>query len=110
MDEIRDQMDIANEIGEAIGQPIGGLDMDEDELMEELELLEQEELDSKLLDGEGGLEIAPIVPKTVIPGMLFTISAVLFIAIAMPPRPSRKQVVDEDEDAELAELKASMAL
>lgn len=67
MDEIRDQMDIANEIGDAIGQPIGGMDLDEDELLEELELLEQEELDSKLLD-TGGIEHAPIVPKTIIPG------------------------------------------
>ena len=53
MDEIRDQMDIANEISEAISQPIGfGIDMDEDELAAELEELEQEELDAKLLGME----------------------------------------------------------
>ena len=69
MDEIRDQMDIANEIGEAIGQPIGvGGELDEDELLEELEMLEQEELDAKLMNN--GLREAPLVPKTVIPGTL----------------------------------------
>ena len=54
MDEIRDQMDIANEIGDVISQGVGvsGIDLDEDELMAELELLEQEELDERLLGAE----------------------------------------------------------
>ena len=51
MDDIRDQMDVANEISNAISQPVGfGMEFDEDELNEELERLEQEELDSQLLD------------------------------------------------------------
>jgi charged multivesicular body protein 4 len=53
MEEIKEQMDLANEISEAIAQPVGfGLDMDEDELNAELEELEQEELDEKLLEVE----------------------------------------------------------
>jgi charged multivesicular body protein 4 len=107
MDDINEQMSLANEISDAISQPVGmGLDLDEDELAAELDQLEQEELDSKLLDAEpvpqtsvgssaSGQKL-PSVPKTE-------------PKVAQPPRPSRVQV-DDDEDAELAELRASMAM
>ncbi|ORZ33813.1 Snf7-domain-containing protein [Catenaria anguillulae PL171] len=99
MDEIRDQMDLANEISDAISQPVGfGVDMDEDELNAELELLEQEELDTKLLGLDNVPISAPAVPQTEPTA-----------AIAQPPRPTKGQMIDEDEEAELAELKASMA-
>jgi hypothetical protein len=49
MDEIRDQMAVSNEISEAIARPALGTEIDEDELREELEQLEQEELDNKLV-------------------------------------------------------------
>ena len=51
MDDIREQMDLANEISSAISNPLG-LDtgIDEDELAAELEQLEQAELDATLLD------------------------------------------------------------
>ncbi|KAK9721148.1 ESCRT-III subunit protein snf7, variant 2 [Basidiobolus ranarum] len=89
MDEIREQMDLANEISDAISQPVGfGYDMDEDELNAELEELEQEELDSKLL----GAEAPPVHMPSV------------------PDQPLRNKVQEEDEDAELAELRASMAI
>ncbi|KAJ1502977.1 ESCRT-III subunit protein snf7 [Coelomomyces lativittatus] len=98
MDEIRDQMDLANEISDAISQPVGlGLDLDEDELNAELDILEQEELDTKLLGLENVPINAPNVPTKAIP-------------VAQPPRLMKGQVFDEDEEAELAELKASMAL
>ncbi len=108
-------MDLAKEISEAISQPVNfGFEFDDDELAEELELLEQEELDNKLLgDGVGDLGAAPSVPSQPIPGMLtvFVCKRVLIeTAIAQPPRPTRVQVTEDDEDAELAELKASMAL
>lgn len=49
MDDIRDQMDVANEISEAISTPIApGLDFDEDELAAELDALESEGLGSEL--------------------------------------------------------------
>ncbi|KAJ3259085.1 ESCRT-III subunit protein snf7 [Boothiomyces macroporosus] len=96
MDDIREQMDLANEISDAISQPVGlGIDYDEDELNKELEDLEQEDLDAKLLDT--GISM-PSVPSTNIP------------AIAQPPRPVKKQVVEDDVDAELAALQASMQL
>jgi len=49
MDEIRDQMAVSNEISEAIARPALGIEVDDDELLEELQQLEQEELDSKLV-------------------------------------------------------------
>lgn len=69
MDDIREQMDLANEISDAISQPVNfGAEFDEDELNEELEMLEQEELDAKLLDT--GIDLAPSVPSTRIPGTI----------------------------------------
>ncbi|KAF9436293.1 ESCRT-III subunit protein snf7 [Entomortierella beljakovae] len=51
MEEIRDQMEIAEEISNAISQPVlFGVDMDEFDLAKELDELEQEELNSQLLD------------------------------------------------------------
>ncbi|CDW55664.1 Charged multivesicular body protein 4b [Trichuris trichiura] len=51
MDDIAEQQDVANEISDAISNPIGfGQDVDEEELMAELEELEQEELDKQLLN------------------------------------------------------------
>ncbi|KAJ3253738.1 ESCRT-III subunit protein snf7 [Borealophlyctis nickersoniae] len=101
MDDIREQMDLANEISDAISQPVNfGVEFDEDELTEELELLEQEEMDAKLLDVGGTVSVGelPEVPSTNVP------------AIAQPPRPARAQTLTDDEDAEFAELKASMAM
>ena len=61
MDDIREQMDLANEISSAISNPLG-LDtgIDEDELAAELEQLEQAELDATLLDVKNvsGVEVA----------------------------------------------------
>lgn len=51
MDDIAEQQDIANEISNAISNPVAfGQDIDEDELEKELEDLEQEDLDKKLMD------------------------------------------------------------
>ncbi|KAI8919076.1 hypothetical protein PhCBS80983_g04656 [Powellomyces hirtus] len=97
MDDIREQMDLANEISEAISQPVNfGVEFDEEELEGELELLEQEELDERLM--HVGLDAAPEVPDVAVP------------AIAQPPRPTRAQHVTNDEDAELEELRATMAM
>jgi len=63
MDDIRDQMAISNEIGEAIARPAFGNEIDEDELREELEQLEQEELDHKLVGVEVPTQKVPIVSE-----------------------------------------------
>ncbi|XP_046843437.1 charged multivesicular body protein 4c-like [Xenia sp. Carnegie-2017] len=67
MDDISEQHEIANEIASAISNPIGfGVDIDEDELNAELEELEQEELDERMLE-VGGASQLPSVPNTEVP-------------------------------------------
>lgn len=107
MDDIRDQVDLANEISDAISQPLGmGLDIDEDDLLQELDELEElnfrEQFESEdKVSYEKDVELAesgeelPNVPQSE-------------PLIALPPRPS-KVLMDADEDAELSELRASMA-
>ncbi|KAF9175821.1 Charged multivesicular body protein 4b [Mortierella sp. AD011] len=65
MEEIRDQMEIAEEISNVISQPVAfGVEMDEDELAAELDELEQEELDKKLMETERPSQIGlPSVPN-----------------------------------------------
>eukprot|EP01119_Soliformovum_irregulare_P011908 TRINITY_DN3045_c0_g1_i1.p1 TRINITY_DN3045_c0_g1~~TRINITY_DN3045_c0_g1_i1.p1 ORF type:complete len:214 (+),score=71.48 TRINITY_DN3045_c0_g1_i1:80-721(+) len=89
MDEIREQMDVANEIADAISQPLGGETIDEDDLLAELDELGQEALDEQLLP-------APT-----------PISAALPNAPTKAPTPTKKKIVDEE--AELAALEASMS-
>ncbi|ORY91314.1 Snf7 family [Syncephalastrum racemosum] len=91
MDDIRDQMDIANEISEAISRPVGmGEELDEDDLLNELEELEQEELDAKMLETPAPSVYTPNVPSH---------------------EPAAKgRVSEDDEEAELKALQASMAM
>eukprot|EP00128_Syssomonas_multiformis_P011788 Colp12_sorted_trinity150504_noHs@31679 len=96
MDDIRDQMDIANEITDAIAQPVGfGVDFDDDELAAELDALEQAELDEQLLD-------VGSVPETSLPEAP---TAEPKSAQKKPAKPART----EEED-ELEALAASMAM
>ncbi|XP_022094552.1 charged multivesicular body protein 4b-like [Acanthaster planci] len=61
MSDIQEQMEVANEITDAISNQMGfGQDVDEDELFKELEELEQEELDEQLLSV--GPSVAPQLP------------------------------------------------
>ena len=49
MDDIQEQQELANEISEAISNPIGfNQDVDEDELLAELEGMEQEDMDEQV--------------------------------------------------------------
>merc|ERR1712159_8175 len=68
MDEIQEQHDIAQEINEAIARPMMGADeYDEDDLLAELEDMEQEELDAKLMDA-GTEDISlPNIPTNNVP-------------------------------------------
>ncbi len=103
MDDVREQMDLASEITDAISQPLEGLGMsgalDEDELNAELEQLEQSELDRAMLDVG-----APPVTTPVGSGLRAPAASVG----AMPSAASPASAVDED--AELAQLRESMAL
>jgi charged multivesicular body protein 4A/B len=119
MDDINEQMSLANEISDAIAQPVGmgGLDLDEDELAAELDSLEQEELESRLLGAQPvpatslgtGTSKETVATAASSSGVRLPAVPVAEPKIAQPPRPSRVQV-DDDEDAELAELRASMAM
>lgn len=96
MDDIQEQQDIANEISDAISNPVGlGADYDEDDLLAELDELEQEELDKHLLEVPGDVttpieDDLPSVPSTSVPSSSKKVS------------PAKKVV--EAEDSELAEL------
>ncbi|RUP43055.1 Snf7 family [Jimgerdemannia flammicorona] len=91
MDEIRDQMDIANDISDAISKPVGfGEELDEDELAAELEELEQQELDAKILDTPSPALYTPNVPNV--------------------PNHEPVRALEEEDEVELAKLQASMAL
>jgi charged multivesicular body protein 4 len=92
MDDISEQNEIAEEIGNALSQPIGfNQELDDDELLAELEELEQEELEGQLLDVE-----TPSVPledpSEQLPDVPTHVPA------------SKKKVADEDDD--LRELAA----
>lgn len=51
MDDVQEQQEIANEISEAISNPVGfGTDVDEQELLDELDALEQEDIEKDLLN------------------------------------------------------------
>jgi charged multivesicular body protein 4 len=49
MDEIKEEMEMAQEINDAIAQPVDPLMADEDELLEELNMLETMDLEAELL-------------------------------------------------------------
>jgi len=92
MDDIQEQQDIAAEISAAISRPIDmpGIDMDDDDLLAELEDLEQEELDSNLINAGNAA-----VPATSLPSVPNT---------QLPAVPAQQQPVANKEDDDLAEL------
>lgn len=92
MDEVREQQQIAEEIGNVISNPIGfGQDVDEDELMKELEDMEQEELDRQLIDTEQpATDVLPDVPQHDLPSA----------AKASSSRVAQKSKAEEDKDLE----------
>lgn len=94
MDQIREQMDLTNEISDAISNPVGmGAMVDEDELEAELEALEQEELDSRLQGADHVPVHTPASPVGVANG-----------------REHAPAVADEDdEEAQLRQLQAELA-
>ena len=102
MDDIRDQMAVSNEISEAIARPALGTDIDEDELREELEQLEQEELDTKLIGVDVPSQRMPTAPERRISPTWSNLTA--------EPVQKQKTKEEEDEEAELRALQAEMAI
>ncbi|MFH4974547.1 hypothetical protein AB6A40_001256 [Gnathostoma spinigerum] len=90
MEDIMEQQEVSNEISEAISNPIGFQGIDEDELERELESLEQEELDKKLLDA-GKMPDASALPEAPTTDL---------------PIPVKRPVAKKQEDDDLAELAA----
>lgn len=88
MDDIKEEMEMAEEISNAIAQPVDPLMADEDELLAELEELEAEDIESELLQ-------APTATKQ---------------NIDMPAVPSKKlPTLKNDEAEELRKLEAELA-
>ncbi|RSH94648.1 ESCRT-III subunit protein snf7 [Saitozyma podzolica] len=93
MDSIREQMDLTNEISDAISNPVGmGNMVDEDELKAELEALEQEELDDRLAGAERAPVHAPLSP------------------VGVGRERVTAQAEEEDEEAQLRQLQAELAM
>lgn len=92
MDAIREQMDLTNEISDAISNPVGIVNnIDEDELEAELEALEQEELDDRLK----GADHVPLHTP------------------ASPVGATRERthaVEEDDEEEQLRQLQAELAM
>ncbi|WWC60283.1 vacuolar-sorting protein SNF7 [Kwoniella dejecticola CBS 10117] len=95
MDKIREQMDLTNEISDAISNPVGmGIVLDEDDLKEELEALEQEQLDDRLAGADRVPSHIPASP------------------VGQTSGPSRvaAQAEEDDEEAQLRQLQAELAM
>ncbi|WWC68654.1 vacuolar-sorting protein SNF7 [Kwoniella pini CBS 10737] len=95
MDKIREQMDLTNEISDAISNPVGmGIVLDEDDLKDELEALEQEQLDDRLAGADRVPSHIPTSP------------------IGQTAGPSRvaAQAEEDDEEAQLRQLQAELAM
>lgn len=101
MDSIREQMDLTNEISDAISNPVGmGHDIDEDELKNELEELEQAELNERLVGAE---HVPAHTPALAGP------SRVNGQTNQQQQQQQPAQAVDDD-DAELRALQAELAM
>mmetsp|Transcript_118933 Transcript_118933/g.167122 ORF Transcript_118933/g.167122 Transcript_118933/m.167122 type:complete len:157 (-) Transcript_118933:166-636(-) len=66
MDEVREAMDNANEVTEAISQPLGD-PLDDDELLDELDQLDQEDLVDQMMGIDAPTSKLPDVPSNDLP-------------------------------------------
>ncbi|CAG9799353.1 unnamed protein product [Chironomus riparius] len=92
MDDIAEQNDIANEISNAISTGIISSGVDEDELAKELEELEQETLDSELLNVTPTPSKLPDVPSTDLP------------TASKEKKKAKPVAAEDDEDPDMKEL------
>jgi len=94
MDRVRDQMDLASEISDALAEPLGP-QFDEDELLQELEDLERDTAEEIMQQIQ-----APAVP----------VGARVHVSAGGPIANKRVPVAVLDEDAEFRALEESMAV
>ncbi|KAL7282269.1 hypothetical protein ACG7TL_003739 [Trametes sanguinea] len=89
MAEIQEQTQLANEVSNAISSNVVDVEIDEDELKQELADLEQDELNDRLMGAD-------------------------HVPVHHPAGPSRiedkRQAVEDDEEAQLKELQAALAM
>ena len=70
MDEIKEEMEMAQEINDAIAQPVDPLMADEDELLEELNMLETADLEAELLaPPPTAVSAMPAAPDSKLPAL-----------------------------------------
>lgn len=113
MDDIAEQNDIANEISNAISSGIISSGVDEDELAKELEELEQETLDSELLNVTPTPSKLPDVPSTDLPTAskekkkgkirfeIYLVSNAIINVLFIVAKPV---AAEEDDDPDMKEL------
>lgn len=94
--QVRDQMDMAEELSNAIATPMGSNLFDDDELEAELQALEDEDIDQKLAKLDG----LPQVPERQ------HAKPAPAVAAAAAPAPAGKSKID----LELAELEMEMGM
>lgn len=110
MDSIREQMELTNEISDAISNPMNiGIETNDEELRKELEELEQEKLDEVLMGADRVPSHVPVAAGMAAQCECFFIEWVgagwLMVLVA------QKQYEKEtDEERELRELEASLAM
>lgn len=101
MDEIEEQVALGQEINNAISRPVAGLEMDEEELNDELENLEQEILEEKMV-GAGR------APTSALPGA--TEKSSVPAGKNRPVAASKEEEEEDSEEEELRRLQAEMAI
>ncbi|ODV85872.1 hypothetical protein CANARDRAFT_7235 [[Candida] arabinofermentans NRRL YB-2248] len=103
MEDIREQVELSEEISDAISRPLGNDLIDEDELDEELAMLQQEELDSKMTNTKQQQQVKPQLE-----------SSTNVTKHKLPDVPTSKVEEDEEEEDEdekaLRELQAEMGM
>ncbi len=92
LDNVRDIIEDANEISDALAQPLGADTLDDDDLLNELNELEQEEMDKDML------KMQP-TPKT---------TTTKAVAKEAATKVAAKHAPKEEEDEDLAALEAEL--
>ncbi|PPR05640.1 hypothetical protein CVT24_002866 [Panaeolus cyanescens] len=96
MQAVNEQRELANEIADSLANPIygSGMEIDEDELKAELEELEQDELNIRLNEADHApVHLPPGTSK-----------------VEEKSRTPAKVAAEDDEDAQLKELQAALAM